>query len=428
MEGLPPVLAGNSANSIQQADGTQQPSMRPRILSLSTVFPSPDDPRLGLFVRSRLLHLAELCDIRVLSPIPAIDWAKLRGKSVPARGGISGWITDEGIQVAYPRWCYPPGGGAVNGFLMAAQLAGKVRRLRQRFPFDVIDAHFGHPDGVAAAALARGLGCPFLVTLRGNETAHARHGWRRRAMRWALRRASRVITVSRRLADFAADLGVERDRIRTIGNGVNSEVFRRLDRSACRRKHGIGEGIRVILSAGYLIERKGHHRIVRALRGLPADVQLWIAGGPGREGIFESSLRALAAEPEVAGRVRFLGSVPPEELAELMNAADVLCLASSREGWPNVVHEALSCGTPVVAAGIGAVPDMIPDSRYGIVVAPGDERALADALGVAAGRSWDREAIAAWGQSRGWRQVAEEVFEEVRAVIGGQGNRAGIVK
>ncbi len=371
---------------------------------------------MGLFVRARLQHLAEWCDVKVISPVPALDYATLSNRHGVVRRTASGWRLDEALQVAHPRWFYLPGGGPLGGYLMAAQVGGLLQRLRREFPFDLIDAHFGHPEGVAAAVLSKRMGCPFLVTLRGHETMHARYYWRRQAIGWALRRADRVIAVSRRLADFAIELGAVADRVRVIGNGVDASVFAAGDREACRRRYGIGEGTRLLLSVGYLIERKGHHRAVEALAALPANAELWIAGQAGREGAFEARLRGMVAERGLEQRVRFLGSVPPATLAELMTAADALCLASSREGWPNVVQEALSCGLPVVATDIGAVPDLIPDERYGIVVPPGDAEALAAACRRALSTEWNRSEIATWGQSRSWGRVAEEVYEEVLAV------------
>jgi glycosyltransferase involved in cell wall biosynthesis len=109
--------------------------------------------------------------------------------------------------------------------------------------------------------------------------------------------------------------------------------------------------------------------------------------------------------------------VTQDALAELMSAADVFCLASSTEGWPNVVNEALACGTPVVATDVGAVRQMIDSDRYGSVVPVRDGEALAEALRAALTGRWDHEAISARGRSRSWSLVAEEVLEQMRAVL-----------
>jgi len=104
---------------------------------------------------------------------------------------------------------------------------------------------------------------------------------------------------------------------------------------------------RLFFSAGYLIERKGHHKVIRAMRALidhGSEAHLVIAGGPGAEGRFEPTLRNLVAESGLGDRVHFTGEVPAGELAGLMSAADLLVLASRMEGWPNVVNEGLACG------------------------------------------------------------------------------------
>jgi len=188
---------------------------------------------------------------------------------------------------------------------------------------------------------------PFTMTLRGNEPTHSRRGLSKYFMKSAVRRASRVFTVSRRLRDFAIGLGAEPERVKVIPNGVDVSNFFPRDKTACRVKHGFDLDLPLIVSAGALIERKGHHRIVRALERLAKSgmaARLVIAGGAGPDGDYENKIRRIAAELGVEGSVRFLGAVPPDAMAEVMSAADVFCLASTREGWPNVVHEALACG------------------------------------------------------------------------------------
>jgi len=143
-----------------------------------------------------------------------------------------------------------------------------------------------------------------------------------------------------------------------VPNGIEASLFFRRDRLACRARHGISEKDRVILSAGDLAELKGHHRIIAALkmlndRGVRA--RLLIAGGIGRSGRYAEALRRQVRAGRLEDQVTFLGEVTQAVLAELMSAADVFCLASASEGWPNVVNEALACGTPVVATDGGAV-------------------------------------------------------------------------
>jgi glycosyltransferase involved in cell wall biosynthesis len=370
-------------------------------------------------VRSRLQEVAAFAEIRVVAPIPAIDYSRpksewLRPKAVPPQR------TDQRLEVYHPRWLYPPMGGSWNPWCLFQQLKGPVSRLRQEFPFDLIDSHFAFPDGIAASMLAARMGVPFTVTLRGNETLHAQSDAKRKLIQQALCQAARVICVAENLRRFAISLGADPDRVKTIPNGIDTALFYPRDRAECRRKHAIAPDARVILSVGSLIERKGHHRAVQALYDLgeqATGAQLLIAGGPGREGHFEQRIHQLVEQLGMQSRVRFLGQIAPASLPELMSAADLLCLASDREGWPNVVHEAMGCGCPVVATDVGGITDMMPSETYGFIVPPRQTDALSDAMGRALQKTWDHAAIAQWAGARSWKNVAAEVLAEFQAAL-----------
>jgi teichuronic acid biosynthesis glycosyltransferase TuaC len=358
--------------------------------------------------------------LTVISPVALLDYANPKNKLL-ASLHIPGQRLDEGLEVRHPRWVYPPYGGWLNPFFLSARLFWPALRLHRQHAYDVIDAHFAHPEGIAAAMLHSVLGVPFMITMRGSELRYRKQKIKSFWMGWALRRADRVITVSGGLRDLAIDLGVNPGRVKVIPNGINGDVFFPRDRAACRHRHAIPADDGIILCAGDLAELKGHHRVIRALKtlvdaGLPA--RLLVVGGVGRSGRFANTLRNLVVECGLQERVRFLGEVQQETLAELMCAGDVFCMASSSEGWPNVVNEALACGTPVVATDVGAVRQMIVCERYGSIVPLGDAHALADALTSALTHGWDRQAISDWGGSRSWRQVAAEVLEQAREIVG----------
>ena len=143
-----------------------------RVLCISSVFPNPNDPGLGLFVRARLQRAAALAEIKVIAPVAMVDYSRKQQKWIGGRS-IPLHRIDGPLEVLHPRWFYPPFGGAWNAVFLYLQLLGPIRRLRKQFPFDVIDAHFAYPDGITASMLSKTLGVPFLVTLRGNETMHA---------------------------------------------------------------------------------------------------------------------------------------------------------------------------------------------------------------------------------------------------------------
>ena len=392
----------------------------PKVLSLSCVYPNPSSPGTGLFVERRLQHLAQLVPLKVLAPFSMFHYGGMPGRRYRSRGQCPNSRKDGNFVVFHPRWFYPPFAGSLNALFLALSLVRPIARVRKEFDFDIIDTHFGHPEGVAGLFLSLALGVPFTMTFRGNEPRHGAAGLGRRLMSLAVRRAIRVFTVSERLRQFAIGLGADPNKVKTIPNGVDTGVFFPRDRAEIRTRHALPLDRPLILSAGALVERKGHHRIVEALASLSVSgvvPHLLIAGGPGPEGQYEETIREQVSRLGLQESVHFLGQVPPHELAELMSAADVFCLSSTNEGWPNVVHEALACGTPVVATDVGAVPDMLPSDRYGYVVPVNHKAALRQALQNALESHWDRSAISAWGQARSWNQVALEVFTELKQAV-----------
>jgi glycosyltransferase involved in cell wall biosynthesis len=381
------------------------------------VYPNAQDPQSGLFVRSRLQALGELADVTVIAPLAMVEYSRRRVRLFGKK--VQGREQDGMCQVLRPKWIYPPMGGIWNSIFLFLRLLWPLARLRKEFPFQIIDAHFGYPEGVTAALLAWWFRVPFTITFRGSETDHSRWRARKAALRWASRRAARIVTVSDRLQKFAIGLGVDRERTRHIGNGVNTELFRPFNPETLRRLYKLPTPL--IVSAGHLIPLKGHHRIVRALKGLHEGgirAGLLILGGEGTAHSYRNEILAQIRAAGLENEVHLLGERRSEEVAALISTADVFCLASSSEGHPNVVTEALACGTPVVATDVGAVPQMIPSEDYGIIVPVDDVPALERGLRKALTMDWDRKRIAEFGRQRPWRRVGEEAFEELAAAAG----------
>src|SRR5689334_14979229 len=113
-----------------------------RIVSLTSVYPSPVETGNGLFVRARLQHLPPTAQVKVIAPVWAVD------RSVPSRR------TDETIEVFHPPWIYVRGTGALTAFLLFFQLIRPLRTLKKEFAFQVLDSHFGYPEGIAASLLS----------------------------------------------------------------------------------------------------------------------------------------------------------------------------------------------------------------------------------------------------------------------------------
>ena len=167
----------------------------------------------------------------------------------------------------------------------------------------------------------------------------------------------------------------------------------------------------MVLSAGHLIQRKRHDRAIRAMAQVP-DATLVIAG----QGPKQAELRALASELGVANRVHFLGAVPHDGMAGVYNAADVLVLASEREGWPNVLLEAMACGTPVIAAGIWGVPEVVTDAAAGTILPEPTPSAIAAALTKMLDRPPRRRDTRAYAEQFSWAATTRGQLDLFRAV------------
>lgn len=387
-----------------------------RVLSFTTVFPSAAHPQHGLFVLERLRHCAAEAEIRVVAPRPFFD-----RRPAPREEVIGG------LPVTHPVFWYTPRiGKRFDGHALALSAGATVRRLARAFRPQLLDAHFGYPDGFAAVRLGRELGIPVVITLRGTEPmVSGLADGRREALAAALADADRLIAVSEPLAEHARTLIAEAGRaappIAVIPNGVDAARFAPGDAAAARRELGLDPDGRLLVSVGHLSPRKGFQRVLRVLPELLAaapDLRFAIVGGPGAEGDNEAELRRLAAP--LGDRVRFAGAAPPARVATWLRAADLFVLASDHEGCPNVVWEAQACGTPVVATAVGEVPRMVLPETGLVVASAEDPRALRDALAAGLGRAWDREAVRAWAARQGWEGVAGRVLAEWRAAVAGR--------
>jgi glycosyltransferase involved in cell wall biosynthesis len=385
-----------------------------RVLSFTTVFPSAAQPQHGLFVLERLRACARRAEIRVIAPRPFHD-----RRPAPRQETIGGLTVD------HPTFWYTPRiGKPLDGFALYVSALATARRVAAEFRPAVIDAHFGYPDGFAAALLSRSLGLPMVVTLRGTEPlVGAISPMRRRALAWALSHARRVIAVSHPLATYAHALLAERDfspppPVTVIANGVDTDRFVPRQSAEARRALGIAEAGRLIVSVGHLSPRKGFQRVLRVLPDLvktAPDLRFAIVGGPGAEGNNEADLRALTSRLGLADRVIFVGAAPPSSVASWLQAADVFVLASDHEGCPNVVWEAMACGVPVVATRVGEIPHMVPATAGLLIDEAEDTPALLAALSEALARTHDRAAIRTWAEQHTWDGVADRVISEWHA-------------
>lgn len=390
--------------------------MTTRVLTFSTLFPNAAQPNHGIFVENRLRHTLALggLDAVVIAPVPFFPF---RDKAFGRYGAFARAPREEkrhGIRIIHPRFLAFPGFGTALAPLSLYHSAMKAIEAldREGICFDVIDAHYYYPDGVAAAMLARKLNLPVAITGRGSDlTLFPKFTLARRQIKWAVKQADANITVCGALTKELTNLGVDPRSILVMRNGVDLSLFGPVPREKARAELNV-QGF-VLLSVGHLIPRKGHHILLEALKDL-GDCTLVIAG----EGPMRRQLEKLASDLGVAERVRMLGELPHAQLASIYSAADVLVLASEREGWPNVLLEAMACGTRVAATDVNGTSEIVTCPEAGCLIPDRTPSSVVAAIRKLQNTPVSRSATRKFAETMSWQSVAEAN----RALLAGLAN------
>ncbi len=242
------------------------------------------------------------------------------------------------------------------------------------------------PLTLAALALRK----PIVLTLHtgGHDDAEAIKE-RSRVGFWSITRANRVVAVSPALRDAARRAGVPAGSLHYLPNGVDVKKFRPAgpgERDAIRQRLGIPEETAVILFVGFFSDEKGPHRLFDAWRGLPAGLReastLVFVG--------QTTLPHTLVDPRMADAIRReAGAIDARpifverthEIEDYYRSADLFVMASTREGCPMALLEAMASGLPVVSSRLPGATDMIvADGENGLLVEPGSVAAIRAAL------------------------------------------------
>lgn len=263
-----------------------------------------------------------------------------------------------------------------NVTLGRAERRATVEALRRIDP-DVVHAHVLGPPALGAMES----GYAWVATAHGMQEAEGRtlSGWidrvrsssRVRMERMSLHGLRHLIVISPYVTAYFGDR-LRGIRVHAIENPVAEPFFR----AEARRDP------RTVLFAGRLIPRKDVPTLLRAvaeLRRRGAEVRLRLAGHADGSG-HDRALHALAAELGISEATRFLGALPPEAMRDELARAGIWVQSSRQETASIALMEAMATGAPVVATDVGGTRHVVQHERTGLLVPPGNPRALADAL------------------------------------------------
>ncbi len=389
-----------------------------KVLTYTSLFPNAAQPILGVFIYQRMAHFAARSgnSVHVIAPAPYLpswlpgeQWRKYR--DIPNQEQIGG------LTVYHPRYLFLPKiSMPLHGLLMFLGSVRLARRLHRQHRFDCLDAHFIYPDGFAGVLLGKFLGIPVVVSARGTDmNLYPSFRTVRPQIRWTLEKAAGRIAICQSLKTAMTEAGSADASVRVIGNGVDLSRFFPVDRAEAQRRLGLSGGGRIAVAVGALKPVKGQQFLLAALKEIKdefPDLRLYLLG----EGESRSELERMANALGISDRVFLPGNCPNEKLRDWYSAADISCLMSSREGWPNVLLESLACGTPVVATRVGGIPEVISSPDLGVLVEQNAD-SVAEGLRGALSRPWNRAGIAEHASGRDWYAVAAEVESYFAEII-----------
>lgn len=273
--------------------------------------------------------------------------------------------------------------------LLVASLLGHAAWVIHREDVDVVNSHWLLPNGLAGVAVASAFSLPHVLTLHARGVLVARRlPLGSRLVTFVADHSDRILPVSTHIRDAFVDAGGERvaadDRFTVRPMGTDTDALDPAANPNLGDDHGDEDEVRALF-VGRLAAKKGVEYLLEAARdvvGTHPDLHLVVVG----TGPLEEPLRESAAAHDLEDAVTFTGWVSEAELREEYAAADFMVVPSietstgDTEGMPTVIAEAFAAGNPVVATGVGGIPDVVDDGVNGYVVDQRRPEALADGM------------------------------------------------
>ncbi len=388
-----------------------------KILVSTTIFPNPVEINRGIYIKKQVMALSKLKDvkIKVIAPVPYFP-AFLKSERYSKYSRIPLKEKEDGFDVFHPRYFVTPKiFRSFHGILFFLSLKRFYLNIFNTFFPDIILGFWTYPEGFANVLFSKMMNLPVIIGCLGSDV-NIYHDFhiRKRIISWSLKKADKILVVSNALKNGVIRMGIKEEKVKVIPNGIESDIFYPEDKNNARSRLSLNSDNIILICIARLSPEKGVDYLIKAFAGLKDDMaRLYIIG----DGIEKRRLIELTQQTGLNGRVKFVGERPQKEIPDWINSADIVCLPSLSEGWPNVLMESLACGKPVVASRVGGVPEIITSDKLGILVPPGDVERLSEGIKMALKTSWDPHLIRSSVAHRTWNVVAEEIYQEIKLVI-----------
>jgi len=364
----------------------------PSLIVITNLYPLPWEPNRATFNRQQFAQLDDDFERSTLVPVAFLDWFKHR-KSIKQT---------EHLRLA-PFFYFPKFGRRFYSvFMFLSILIHSGWWLARKNP-KIILASWAFPEAVAASWLSKLFKSRFFFKVHGSDiNLHGGIPARAKQIVSAAKRASGILSVSQALATQMAGMGINSNKIHVIYNGVDPLQFGPDYPAPLPGDY--------VLYVGNLKTDKGVLELLNGFATMCDDypiLQLVYAGS----GVMKNTLLQQAEQLGVSQRVKLLGSVDHAQLPALMSHAKLLALPSYNEGVPNVVLEAMACGTPVLATNVGGIPEVVDESICGKLIPAKSAEAVTIGLRFLLEKEWNKALIKQHSTTFSWKKNKQQLLD-----------------
>ena len=351
----------------------------------------PWQPNRATFNKQQFELLKDKYNVSILVPIAFPDWLKHRKEIIQSEN------------IRYAPYFYIPKIGrryySLSMFLSLFVHSGVW--LKKRKPHSIL-ASWAFPEAIAASWLSKLFRSRFFFKVHGSDiNLHGKIPARAKQIVKASEHASAVLSVSKALANEMVNMGIAKDKINVIYNGVDHEKFGVSNESPKKEEY--------LLFVGNLKAEKGVLELIQGFEKVSKTypyLHLVYAGS----GSMAQKIEYYAKKHNLSNRLTLLGNVKHENLPAWISHAKGLCLPSYNEGVPNVVLEAMACGTPVIATNVGGIPEVV-EPYCGVIIKAKSSDEVGRGLTQLLEQQWNQEKIKTHAFQFNWQKNQQQFIQ-----------------